>query len=155
MSATILLLLRRAWPYLLAIALLGIIALQYRQIGRLHEQLGAERSARAAAVEANRTQSETITDLERAVAQWKQAAAVSDDIRSQAAQAAAYREQLERRAADVKEVKTRESPDCKTLLAVDFGARCSVLARRLRELADRDRKDTDRGSAGPGGTTSP
>jgi hypothetical protein len=127
--------LRKAWPYLVGAVLVAIIVFQYRQIGGLHEQLGAERAARAVAVDANQTQAETITHLEKSVAHWKDAAAVAEDIREQAGLAADYRAQLERRQADVKEVKTHESPDCQSLLAVDFGARCSALTGRLRELA--------------------
>jgi hypothetical protein len=127
--------LRKAWPFLLGAVLLGVIALQYRELGRLHEQLGTERAARANAVEANKTQEGAITQLERAVRAWQAAASVADDIRAQAAQAADYRAQLDRRAADVKEVKAHESPDCQSLLATDFGARCAVVTGRLRELA--------------------
>lgn len=134
----------------LLIASGGLNACQHRENASLRDTVASERAARAVAVSANQTQSDAITALEKAVARWKAAATVSDDLRAQAAQAAGYRAQLERRAASLHEVKVHESPDCQSLLAVDFGARCPVLAGRLRELASGSREGPhgDRRSAG-------
>lgn len=112
-------------------------ACQHRENASLRESLATERAARAVAVEANQSQSEAITKLENAVEQWKQAAAISDDLRTQAAQAADYHAQLDRLSADFRQVKAHESTDCQTLLAVDLGTRCPAVAAKLRSLSQR------------------
>lgn len=125
-------------------------ACQHRENASLRDSVAAEQAARAVAVSANQTQSESITKLENAVALWKAAASVSDDLRTQAAQAADYRAELDRLSTDIHQVKAHESPDCQTFLAMDLGARCPAVAGRLRELADGGgaRTDGDRRSAG-------
>lgn len=135
MSPLLIVLLRKAWPYLAGAALFAVIWLQHRENASLRDSLATERAARAVAVEANQTQSDAITKLEAAVKQWQEAAAVADDIKAQAAQAADYRAQLDQRATDFHQVKAHETPDCQSFLATDLGARCPAIAGRLRELA--------------------
>jgi hypothetical protein len=133
----------------------GLNACQHRENATLRDAVASERAARAAAVSANKSQSDAITKLEKSVALWKAAASISDDLRNQAAQAADYRARLDRQAADLHEVKVHESPDCQSLLAMDFGARCPVLAGRLRELAAGSREGPHRHSGSTGREKAP
>jgi hypothetical protein len=139
----------------LLVASASLNSCQYRENARLRDTVASERAARAVAVDANQSQADAITSLEKDVALWKAAATVSDELRNQAAQAADYRARLERQTADLNQVKTHESPDCQSLLAVDFGARCPALAGRLRELADGGREGPHGDSRGAGGAASP
>lgn len=140
----------------------SLVAALWIQSGRLDAALtkNGELSTRLeAAVEANRTNQETINALQDANAQLLDRIRLDSVAAEEAARSATERlEELRRQRDEARrrlESALSSSPSCEDLAGLDLAAACPAFGDRLLDLYQRSRPNRDGDSRGPGPDPSP
>ena len=131
----------RAWLYLgaagLMVAALTFGGCEHRNAAAARAERDQWKQAATSALDANTTNQDTIKTLRKSVDDWRKLA-VPDDP-SLAARVEKFRTENEtlRRENDALARKAdHDLPDCRQLLAIDFGRACPATARGLRDRAE-------------------
>lgn len=107
--------------------------------------------------EAGKGKDDTITSLQKSVAEWKKLATEAPDLTGEIER---LKDEARRRAAQLdalkrSEEKDREKPDCAALLAMDIAAACPAIAAGVRDRARGGVPRPAGGSAGASGSETP
>lgn len=131
---------------------LGVNHWQHRANAALERtRLDTETKLRAA-IEANASQADALSSLEKANGELVAACAANDTARSLAAEAERFRASVAETSKRIWNAGSKDyaSPKCADVLALDVAAACPAIVRGLRERASR-RASADGTSAGARG----